>query len=146
MSNLKFISRPNFSQARLSLLLYQVHFLSLVIYWSLRGILYFHLRLPANQSNLLLLSYPSYIKLTLPIYSSITCLSKHRALQKLIFSVSSKETTIIVNNIYKQIFRNRPMSKPNGDDEIITINVGGRHFTTFKVPHFVLRNHYVIYF
>jgi len=24
------------------------------------------------------------------------------------------------------------MSKPNGDDEIITINVGGRHFTTFK--------------
>ena len=51
MSNLKFISRPNFSQARLSLLLYQVHFLSLVIYWSLRGILYFHLRLPANQSN-----------------------------------------------------------------------------------------------
>ena len=31
------------------------------------------------------------------------------------------------------------MSKPNGDDEIITINVGGRHFTTFKVLKFLLQ-------
>ena len=31
------------------------------------------------------------------------------------------------------------MSKPNGDDEIITINVGGRHFTTFKVLKFFIQ-------